>query len=344
MNINPKVSIIMSVYNGDKYLDRCVKSILNQSYPYFEYIIVDDGSNDNTRNILESINDSRVNIIHQENIGLTASLNKAMLLSKGEYIARQDADDISLPDRLEKQVEFLENHKDYVLIGSDSYLINEANEQIGIYKLPKTDTEIRWTMLFRNPFCHSTVMIRADILRSKNITYNEYLKTAQDYDLWSRIIKFGKTENMENALGEYRVHPDQLCQLYNTEQQNNALKTSKTNLANLGFNLSEEDVNILRKWAYEFPIIIEEGDIYACNLLFRIIKTFKLQPYVDSNKYQDIRDNYISKICNAINMKNAYNILFSSLFINIIRENGFLCVQILFKRILSKIITNKQTS
>jgi len=331
----------MSVYNGEKYLKKSIDSILGQSYPNYEYIIVNDGSNDNTKSILESISDSRIKIIHQDNIGLTASLNKGILLSKGEYIARQDADDISLVDRLEKQVEYFENNKDYVLAGTNSYLINEINEHIGIYQLPRTDTEIRWTILFRNPFCHSTIMIRGNILRNNQILYNEDLKTAQDFDFLYRIIKYGKTENMEIPLVEYRVHPDQMGKLYNSEQQKNALLISKMNLANIGFNLSEDEVIKLRKWAYEFPASINKGDIYFCELLLRILNKFKMQPFVDKNIFKSIKNSYISKICNAINRDNIYDVLLSSLFIHVIYGNGSICLNKFSDRIFSRLIEIK---
>lgn len=341
MSIIPKVSIIMSVYNGDKYLNACIDSIRNQSYDNFEFIIVNDGSNDKTKDILESFSDPRLNIIHQKNIGLAASLNRAILLSKGKYIARQDADDISLPGRLEKQVEFLENNKDHILVGSNSILINEIDEQIGIYNLPTTDTEIRWNMLFRNPFCHTTVMIRSDIMRSNRITYSEHLKTAQDFELWSKVLQFGKSDNIEEPLVEYRVHPDQLCKLYNTEQQENALLISQSNLANLGFKMSEDEVKILRKWSYVFPASIQNGDISLCNMLLRILKKFKLQPYVDINCYKNIKNDYIRKVCNAINMDNINEVLCSSLLINMLCMNSYICFNNILKRLISKVNTKQ---
>ena len=338
MNNNPKISVVMSVYNGGKYLYESVNSILKQTYSDFEFIVIDDGSTDNTNIYLESINDSRFILIHQENKGLTASLNKAISLSKGEYIARQDADDISLPDRLEKQIKFLENNKDYVLVGSYAYLINEISEQTGIYKLPLTDTEIRWTLLFRNPFCHSTVMIRADCLRNKEIKYNESIKTAQDYEFWSRIVKFGKIANIDEALVKYRMHADQLCKLHKVDQQRNALLISKSNLADLGFHMSEDEALILRKWAYEFPSNIEKGDLHFCEMLFNVLKKFKHLPFIDENNYKKIRKDVAWKYCNAISKDNILSILFSPVFIRIFYANGSLFCKNISSRIIKKLV------
>jgi glycosyltransferase involved in cell wall biosynthesis len=338
MNNNPKVSVIMSVYNGGRYIYESVSSILHQSYSDFEFIIIDDGSTDNTNIYLESINDSRLNIIHQDNKGLTASLNKAISVSKGEYIARQDADDISLPDRLEKQVEFLENKKDYLLVGSYSYLINENSEHIGIYKLPLTDTEIRWAILFRNPFGHSTVMMRSDILRKERIKYNESIKTAQDFELWSRIAKLGKMANIDKTLVKYRIHADQLCRLHNVEQQNNALLISRSNLENIGFHMSGDEVSILRKWAYRFPSNIQKRDLYFCEILFHILKTFKHLPFVDANNYKNIKKDLVWKYCNAISKDNLWSLLSSPTFIRIFYANMGLCCNNISRRFIKKLI------
>jgi glycosyltransferase involved in cell wall biosynthesis len=327
----------MSVYNGEKYINKSVNSILRQSYLNYECIIINDGSKDDTKTILESISDSRIKIIHQANNGPGAARNRGIQAARGEYIAIMDSDDISLPVRLEKQVDFLDKNKDYVLIGSNSNLINEIDEHIGIYKLPTSDTEIRWALLFRNPYCHSTVMIRGDILRKNKIYYNEKLLAAQDFDLLTRLLNFGRTENIEQPLLNYRVHPDQIGKYHIAEQQKNALLISKLNLENIGFNLTEGEVLKLRKWAYEFPSGFQKEDIPLCDLLLHILRVFKSQPYVDLKTYKDIENDYISKICKAINKGNISKILFSSLIIHIISINGLLCLKYMKDRALSKL-------
>ena len=126
---NPKVTVLMSVYNGEKYLQEAIDSILEQTFKDFEFLIINDGSTDKTGEILESYHDLRIKIINNEkNIGLTKSLNKGLKLARGEYIARQDADDISMPERLEKEVEFLETHQDYAVVGAFAKIINKNSE------------------------------------------------------------------------------------------------------------------------------------------------------------------------------------------------------------------------
>ena len=139
----PKVSVLMSVYNGEKYLKEAIKSILGQSFKDFEFIIINDGSIDKTEKIIKVFNDKRIVLINQENIGLTKSLNNGLKLAQGDYIARMDADDVALSYRLEKQVKFLDSNPHIFLVGSSCYLINESNLLIVFYLLL-----ISWTFGF----------------------------------------------------------------------------------------------------------------------------------------------------------------------------------------------------
>ena len=136
MTSEPKINVIMSVYNGEKYLKQAIESILKQTYTNFRFIIVDDGSNDSSFDIIKSFTDERIVIIRNDRTqGLTRSLNKALRTANGEYIARQDADDISLSNRLKSQIDFLEKHPEVELLGTGVYLINEKGEE---YKNGKT--------------------------------------------------------------------------------------------------------------------------------------------------------------------------------------------------------------
>ena len=140
----------MGVYNGEKYLKESVESVLSQTFSDFEFIIINDGSTDGSTEMLQSYSDSRIRLYHQENRGLTASLNRAISLAKGKYIARQDADDISMEMRFEEQFRFLERNPDVVIVGSSCILIDERDRQIGSWHFPNSDVEIRLRILFRN--------------------------------------------------------------------------------------------------------------------------------------------------------------------------------------------------
>ncbi len=202
----PKVSVIMSVYNAEQFLREAVQSILDQTYKGFEFIIVQDGSTDGTMDILASFADPRIKIIHQDNIGLTKSLNKAIKISSGEYIARMDADDVSLPKRLEKQVQFLDAHEDVAMCGTQATFLEDEPRSGEIqtqFSVPLSHAAIKKSMLFHNPFIHPSIIMRATVFK-KN-PYNELYKHMQDYELWTRIVPFHQTANLPDVLLNYRI-------------------------------------------------------------------------------------------------------------------------------------------
>ncbi len=216
----PKVSVIMAVYNGEKYLREAIESILSQTFKDFEFIIVDDGSTDRTPDILKEYEkkDDRVKIItNSKNIGLTKSLNKAIKIAKGEYIARQDADDISLPERLEKQVEFMDKNRDIGLVGAFYYEIGENGSIVSKKILPTKDTYLKKILIKYNPFFHSSIIIRRKVF-SKVGLYDEKFKKAQDYELWFRVARFYKLTNIPKFLIKRRYTKEMISQKNESEQ------------------------------------------------------------------------------------------------------------------------------
>ncbi len=196
----------MSVYNSEKYLQEAVDSILNQTFKDFEFIIINDGSTDRTKEILESYQDHRIILINQENMGLTKSLNKGISLAKGEYIARQDADDISLPERLEKQLEFLERYNNITLLGTAVKIIDEKGIYIHTRKYPIDYSSIRKFIKKDNPFSHGSVMFRRKCFLEMG-GYREIFFIAQDYDLWLRFAEKYEVANLSTPLYIRRFNP-----------------------------------------------------------------------------------------------------------------------------------------
>ena len=185
-NKSPKVSVIMSVYNGEKYLREAIDSILNQTFKDFEFLIINDGSTDSSREIILSYDDPRIRLIdNKKNIGLTRSLNKGIQLARGEYIARQDADDISLPERFMKQVKYLDGHRNVGLLGCGVAVIDERNAEVKRWEIKRDN---QYALI--NSIAHGSVMIRAHCLKEVG-GYRKELKYVQDKDLWYRLaIKF----------------------------------------------------------------------------------------------------------------------------------------------------------
>lgn len=201
----PLVSVAMSVYNGEKYLRGSVLSILNQTFRDFEFIIINDGSTDNTREILKSFSDedSRIVLIHHENIGLTQSLNKGISVSKGKYIARQDADDISMPERLFKQVSFMEMNPTVGLLSTCFEFIDECGKKIRPCYLAIDNETLKKRLMHINQFCHGASMIRKAALDFVGV-YRNFFRYAQDYDLWLRISEKYEVSNLPDFLYLYR--------------------------------------------------------------------------------------------------------------------------------------------
>ncbi|HOK51408.1 MAG TPA: glycosyltransferase, partial [Bacteroidales bacterium] len=193
----PLVSVVMPVYNASSFIEESINSILQQTFSDFEFIIINDASTDNSRNIISSYTDSRIRIIdNEQNLGVTRSLNKGIKLARGKYIARMDADDIALSNRFEKQVAFLESNPDYGLVGAYMQLLPSG----AVVRVPTTDEELKATMLFHNPFVHPAMMIRKSILVQHQLTYDESLSAAQDEDLWFRIAQYCKIANIPEVL------------------------------------------------------------------------------------------------------------------------------------------------
>lgn len=201
------VSVVMSAYNAEKFIGDSIRSILDQTYDNWEFIIINDYSSDNTSQIIErfSNNDSRINLLYNnENLGLTRSLNIGLKHAEGEFIARLDADDTSEPLRLEKQVNFLNTHSDTVLVGSGGYLINNLGHKVSRINVISRESVIRRFMTHLNLFIHSSIMVRSRI--SEDIGwYREKFRFAQDYDLILRVNDKYMLSNIPDHLVGWRI-------------------------------------------------------------------------------------------------------------------------------------------
>lgn len=205
MKNSPKVSVIMSVFNGEKYLKEAIESILNQSFGGFEFIIMDDGSADKTPEILNGYakKDKRVKIItNPGNIGLTKSLNKGIKISKGEYIARMDADDIAMPERFKKQTEFLEKNPDFGVVGCNVIVIDETGDFVKNIVLP---SNLKPALEKRNCLAHGSVMFQKSVIERLG-SYDEQMLYAQDYEMLLRISKTFEVGFINEFLYKLRVH------------------------------------------------------------------------------------------------------------------------------------------
>lgn len=213
--IHPLVTVLMPLYNTEKYIGEAVESILNQTYTNFEFIIIDDASTDNSVAIVQSYQDSRIQlIVKPQNTGLTVSLNMGLKLAKGKYIARMDSDDISVLNRLATQVAFMEANADVAVCGSWFQYINKET----IIQHPEHHYEIKVALLSYCAIGHPTVMLRNEFLQQHQLTYNTEMEPAEDYALWAKISCLGKLANLPDVLLQYRVHENQVSSVRSSKQ------------------------------------------------------------------------------------------------------------------------------
>ena len=202
----PMITVLMAVYNGEKFLKEAMESILNQTYKDFEFLIINDGSTDKSVEIIESFNDPRIRLVHNEkNLKLIASLNKGISLARGKYIARMDCDDISMPERFEKEVEFLENHSDYGMVGTCYNIIDAQGKVQRNVSYPSNPDLIKLFLSLTCPLVHGSVMIRAELLK-KNLYGSNDFSAVEDYELWTRIAEKSKIYNIPEHLFRYRIY------------------------------------------------------------------------------------------------------------------------------------------
>lgn len=239
----PVVSVVMPVYNGERFLAEAVESILSQTFADFEFIIVDDGSVDGTEEILAKYarQDRRVRLVRlATNGGVTVALNQGISLSRGTLIARMDADDVSLPCRFEKQVQYLESHPGIAVVGSWFYPIDQNGRRSGVHYYPAEPGLVAWSMLFYNSMAHPTVMMRRDAI-DVGAAYNvEYKNVEQDYDLFFRLSHVTRLANIPEPLLLYRSWEGNV-----SKRPDQASRILRNAVSRLDMEITEGEANAL---------------------------------------------------------------------------------------------------
>lgn len=276
MKDKPLISVLMPVYNASKYLTFSIESILNQAFTDFEFIIINDGSYDNSEEIIMSYKDSRILYIKNEtNLKLIQTLNKGLSVASGKYIARMDADDIANPDRFEKQVHFLENNSEYGIVGSFAETFGIKKQ---VLKYVEDDADIRYALISHNPFIHSTVMLRRSILTIYKLQYCRDQLHVEDYGLWIRMMNYTKGKILPEILVSYRLHCDQISEVYVNEQLINTNHVQANYLNALGYTSDEIEIILL---------LIKKTSLNISKLLdfsFRIIDLSAKFPFEETRE------------------------------------------------------------
>jgi len=211
----PELSVLLSVLNSETYIGEAIQSVLNQTYPSFELIIVNDGSTDKTGEIIRSYaaKDSRIVVIELEfNLGTSKALNEGLKIARGTFITRQDGDDRSLPDRFEKQIRFLEEHPHISAVGSSAYIIDAFGGRTTLDFLVNEPEEIRRTLPDKMCLCGPTILLRKSSFETAGYFYSDDLSFSEDYDFCLRVSEKFLISNIYPPVYEYRIHPDSVSQ------------------------------------------------------------------------------------------------------------------------------------
>lgn len=238
----------MPFYNSRLYLEEAVRSILSQTFTDFELILIDDGSTDGSADIVTSIHDKRIKLVkNPKNMGLIATLNKGLDLAIGKYIARMDADDIALPERLKIQLEFLENNPQVIVCGTQIRYFGTVNSNSKLYE---KDEEIKSSLIFGSCFAHPTVMMRTEVLRKNNLYYENNHLHLEDYDLWLRMRNYGEYANINTVLLNYRIGEQNITQINKDSREKRMKSIYADVLRSLNIDGSEDNCNLLYELSF----------------------------------------------------------------------------------------------
>jgi hypothetical protein len=244
--LSPEVSVIMPVYNAQEYLSQAIESILSQTFTNFEFIIIDDGSTDNSLNIIKTYDDPRIVLIRNEtNLKLINSLNKGISVARGKYIARMDADDISLPERLARQVEFMDQHPNIGVCGTWVELFGEHGEQ-AFWRFTDNPDAAKCVLLFGCCVAHPSVIVRRSILET-GFSYSYLYPHGEDYGLWVQIAQKYDITNLPQVLLKYRISGSQISTQYAQQQQETTAKIQLEQINALGIEPTQQECRL--HWA-----------------------------------------------------------------------------------------------
>ena len=285
----PMISVVMSVYNGEKYLKESIESVLNQSYIDFEFIIINDGSKDNSLNIINSYNDERIKLINnEENKGLIYSLNKGIEKAIGKYILRFDADDICLKDRFKIQVEFMEENEDvYMMSGFAKWFVDGKDIITKTIKTPSSYEEIKAGLIFENHINHSCVIMKRELFSKYNYKYDSRYLHIEDYGLWLEIAEKFKVKTLDKILIKCRIS-----------------KTSVTSTANKDMREREKIYHIIYDKIYSLLGYIPTELDYKIHFEISMIQNLNMSLFPINEKI-----NYCNRLIESNNERFIGNIL-----------------------------------
>ena len=283
----PKVSVIIPFHNACKYLESAVLSVLNQTFSDFELILIDDGSTDGGSSVLQAVSDSRIRFYRNEkNVGIPAARNQGIQYANGEYLAWLDGDDLSLPDRIQKQVALFDRNPNLGLCGTSVKTLGAHTDVEWHY--PTCSKFLRCRMLFDNPFTTSSIMMRAEALKNENMRFDTSFAVAEDYDLWERISRNWETTNIQEVLTRYRIHATQSTAGKEKISQERVWEIQSRLLQGLGINAceTEKKLHLEIGVGWKFPTK-EAGFDTVDRWLLKLLNANLVRKYFDFEKFKE---------------------------------------------------------
>lgn len=313
----PKISVLMSAYNSEEYIRESIDSILSQTLTDFEFIVINDGSSDSTRSIIESYKDKRIKLINNErNLGLAGSLNLGISIAKGKYLVRMDADDISMPERFQKQFSFMEQNQDVDVCGSfyETFGQNSFKQT-----LPTTDKHIRAMLFFYNCIAHPTVILRTETVVNNLIRYNDSYIYVQDYELWCRMIDTLRFANISEILLKYRTYDRGKGHEARNRLVNEALDSIfEQNLEKIGIELSYNNRDDLLK------VFSGSINIDGSTNIYSMLQLLDMIGDAGSKRYETYFKDMITEFIAYVYSKGMENMLLEFKLYSILKKWGIL--------------------
>lgn len=291
----PTVTVLMPVFNAEKHLKEAIDSILNQDFTDFEFLIINDGSSDGSESIILSYDDSRIRYVKNEtNLRLIATLNKGFDLARGKYIARMDADDISLPNRFTEQVKFMDGNPEVVVCGTWFQSMGDSNS---VVKYPNDDTGIKFMALYQCPFCHPSVMLRTDALRDNQLKYSSEFPHAEDYEFWLRMSHVGKLTNLDQVLFQYRQHSESISRVESETQVRLSVEIRRSFFEVTGVKPSDQELDLFRKANYRHDdLALDELQVIQ-GTISCLLKANTESGFMNQDKLKSIVQNLWFNLC-----------------------------------------------
>lgn len=305
------VTVLMPVYNASTHLREAIDSILNQTFKNFELLIINDGSTDNSEQIIQSYNDSRIRYVKNEtNIRLIATLNKGIEMANGRYIVRMDADDISEPDRIQVQYDYMEQNPGVAICGSWFKMFGDRNE---IVKYVDGHYPIMAKMLYQCHFCHPSVILRKEALLTFDVRFDPFFIHAEDYDFFTRIGERYKLANIQKVLVHYRTHAQSISQQNKAIQDSKSATIKKRLFEHAGIIVTDEELELYRRigqYEYEATLAYQNN---TKQLLEKMLTGNERTGYFDKAFFRNhLAELWFNVTYNTTQTGKAYELYFSS--------------------------------